>query len=84
MPNLISGDLRVIVRAVDGAGNTRDESVDVSVPFSSTILLIAALAIIFILAILHYLFGHKIIARFRKAFRLLKEKENQNKENKPL
>lgn len=84
LPNLISGDLRVIVRAVDGAGNTRDESVDVSVPFSSTIFLIAVLAIILILAILHYLFGHKIIARFRKAFRLLKEKENQNKENKPL
>ncbi len=30
LPNALSGDLRVIVRAVDKAGNVRDESVDVN------------------------------------------------------
>ena len=84
LPNFISGDLRVIVRAIDRAGNVRDESSDVYIRFSSRALFIAILSIFLILVILHYLFGHKIIARFKKAFRLLKEKENQNSRDDTL
>jgi len=34
LPNLASGNLRVIVRAIDKAGNTRDEQVDILIPSS--------------------------------------------------
>jgi len=81
LPNFITGDLRVIVRAMDRAGNVRDENIDVSVPFSTMTIFTAIFAIISILIAVHYLFGHRIIARIRKARRLLKEEENQRKNN---
>jgi len=70
----ISGNFRIIVRAVDKAGNVRDATIDANFPESITktiknnlviilsAVLIAALTLIFIYLMLHFLFRrrHKI------------------------
>ena len=95
LPKLVSKDLRVIVRAIDKAGNVRDESVDVDVPlrFMSfiksnifVILLILIIAVILVLMITHYLFGHRVLARARRVLRLWKKVEKpseHDRQNKP-
>lgn len=78
-----NGKLEVIVRAFDMAGNVRDESVDVRVPFVitkfikdySVYILIAIILLGFIILILHYLVGHHIIRYIRRIIEILK-KEN--------
>ena len=80
LPVFTSGDLRVIVRAVDRAGNIRDESVETYIP--STILSFiqdnpllvstAILGIIVLLIFLNYLFGHRIFSRFKKLYKFWK------------
>lgn len=90
LSNFISGDLRVIVRAIDRAGNIRDESVDVYVPSSflsfiqdnAIIFFILTLLILFSWIIFHYFSEHKIIVRLKRVFRLLKkEREVHNGED---
>lgn len=72
LPKIISGNLRVLVRATDKSGNARDEQVDGDFPepILSVIkdkivfILSGILALIFIYFILNFLFGQK--SRFRK------------------
>lgn len=97
LPNILFSNLRVIVRAVDNAGNVRDESMDVEfkVPSSlvsfikenTLIILIAVLIIVLFGAAIHYLFGHKIISRFLRALKLIKKEDLEDefkKENQPV
>ncbi len=91
VPLTPNGKLQVIVRAIDKAGNVRDESIDVQVPFFITkfvkdYLIYILLGIIFlglILLILHYLVGHHIIRSIRRFRELLNSEEVEEKENKP-
>ncbi len=83
IPSLISGDLRIIVRAFDKAGNVKDASVDTKVPFFlfrigegvkglSFFLIVIVMAVYLLI---HYLYGHKIIAQVRRIIYLLKTKD---------
>ena len=63
LPAFISGNLRVIIRAVDRAGNVRDESADIDLPFSFKTIFIILVAIL-LLFMIYYLFSHKITPRF--------------------
>lgn len=75
--------LQVIVRAVDKAGNVRDASVDVTVPFVITkfiqdylvYILISIILAGFIGLVLHYLVGHHIIRYLRRASKIMKREE---------
>ncbi|MBX4197968.1 cohesin domain-containing protein [Candidatus Parcubacteria bacterium] len=76
---------RLIVRAFDRAGNVRDVSMNVSVPFALTTairsnvvwILALLLIIILILLLIHYLIGHKILANFKKALKIIHDEERQ-------
>ena len=80
LPIFTSGNLRVIVRALDRAGNIRDESVEtyIASTISSFIednpLLLSTtiLGIIVLLIFLNYLFGHRIFGRFKKLYKFWK------------
>ncbi|HEY4495953.1 MAG TPA: cohesin domain-containing protein [Candidatus Paceibacterota bacterium] len=83
---LISGNkLQVIVRAIDKAGNARDESVDVRAPlviskFIEDYLVYILLFIILlgiIMLLVHYLFGHHIIQYIRRIFNVIKTEEKE-------
>lgn len=85
IPALVSGDLRIVVRALDRAGNVRDAFADTRISFFlfriSGINLIWLLIITAIIVLsVHYLYGHKIIARFKKAFSFFKKQELEEKE----
>ncbi|MDO8617348.1 MAG: cohesin domain-containing protein [Candidatus Uhrbacteria bacterium] len=85
LPDLPNHALRIIVRAVDGAGNVRDASLDVDVsasltPFAKTIsfvqhnlisFLAFALLLILFFVLLHYLIGHHIYRRMKEVLHLL-------------
>lgn len=73
VPNLISGDLRIIVRAVDRVGNVRDESIDIYLPLSKVVIFGIILAIFLLLIVFHYLFGHRLLARFKRAFTIVNQ-----------
>ncbi len=93
LSNPSSHPLRVIVRAVDGAGNTRDQSVDINVAAASTLsaksfnflqaklVLILSGILIFILLMLifHYLFGHRIYSRLKEVSHLMEHEEEIKK-----
>lgn len=75
---------RVIVRAIDHAGNVRDASLDVGAPplpisaFVSKYLswILALIILIMILTlILHYFIGHHVIRHFRRAMALVRKEE---------
>lgn len=84
VPN--GGNLRVIVRAVDKAGNVRDESINVGSPYSLTNFidsyLIWILLVIILLALIygavHYLYGHKIIPHIKRAWAIMKREEQND------
>ena len=75
-----AANARVIVRAFDRAGNTRDESIDVKVPFApwnfflnhEVTILEFLLGLGLLLFILHYFFGHHIYRRLRQVWAILK------------
>lgn len=83
--------LQVIVRAIDKAGNVRDESVDVRVPFVITkfikdylvYILIAIILLSFLMLIFHYLVGHHII-RYISHIRQILKKEKMEEAEKTL
>lgn len=85
VPN--GGNLRVIVRAVDKAGNVRDESVNVGSPFALGAFIDSYLVWILLLIILlalgyfvfHYLFGHKVIPHLKRAWMIMRREEEQEK-----
>lgn len=66
-------NVRVIVRAFDAAGNTRDAFIDVAQPFVLTkllndykdIILTGLLLITFLALLVHYLFSHHILRRVK-------------------
>ena len=83
LPFNATDNARVIVRAVDKAGNVRDESADVAVPFfplklitdNAIAILLSLLALFILLFIINYLVGHKVIRKLRNVFALLKREE---------
>lgn len=88
VPLTPNGKLQVIVRAIDKAGNVRDESTDVRLP--STLakfvkdyliyILIAIILLSFIMLILHYLVGHHIIRYIRHIKQILKKEKIEEAE----
>lgn len=91
LPRLGEAGARVIVRAFDKAGNSRDENISVSASpsFISSLLkhygiflLIVIVLLLLLGFILHYLYGHHILRHLGRAFTILKEEEK--KEEKPL
>jgi hypothetical protein len=89
LPQVISDNFRVIVRAVDKAGNVRDESLDVRVEAFlvsfikeyQVIVLIGGILLILLLVAMHYLFKHHILERMRKIRKVLTKKESDNEKN---
>ena len=93
LPTKLSDNTRVIVRAFDKAGNVRDESMDVEVTSIlgfiknnigltgvSTLLLIILFGLM-----IHYLFGHRVLAIMRRAFKTAqKEEKLQEKQFKEI
>lgn len=83
VPLSSAGKLQVIVRAIDKAGNVRDQSIDVRAPFVITkfiqdyllYILIAIILLGLIMLIIHYLFGHHIIKHLRRMFQIIKKEE---------
>lgn len=88
LPKLISGHLRVIVRAIDKAGNVRDEYVDADFPGSFlsiikskiAIILLGVLTLIVVYLVIHFLFKPKIFTRFRKIKKDIQERPQQGGE----
>lgn len=76
---------RVIVRAVDNAGNIREASLDVSPPLlvgrfleeHGMLLLVIVLVLMLLGSLLHYLYGHHVLAH-TKRFLALWKKEAQS------
>lgn len=87
IPLTPNGKLQAIVRAVDKAGNVRDESVDVRLPFFITkfvgdylvYILIAIILIGFITLAMHYLVGHHILRSIRRFRQILNNEEINEK-----
>ncbi len=75
VPLQADSKLQVIVRAIDNAGNVRDESVSVETPFVITkfvqdyiVYILAGIILLgIVMLILHYLVGHHIIRVIRRA-----------------
>ena len=74
---------RVIVRAIDRAGNVQEASIDLSTPsllgtfikeYGVYILALLLLALI-MWSVLHFLFAHHVVARFKRVMELLKKEE---------
>jgi hypothetical protein len=93
LPTAISGELRVIIRAFDKAGNTRVATVDLAVfpsmaSFVEENLLVIVLGMLLVLTVLtlsaHYLFGHKILATLREMFKLAKRNAVKEELNPPI
>ena len=84
LPMSVYGDVRVIVRAFDKAGNARDEIVDANTPSSilgfltnniGTILLTLLLLLVSALFVAHYLFGHHILFILERAVKIARLEE---------
>lgn len=90
VPLTEDGKLEVIVRAVDKAGNVRDASVDVEVPFVITkfvqeylvYILIAIIFLSFAVLIIHYLVGHHIIRYIGHIRQIIKREEIEEEEKR--
>lgn len=83
LPTSIDGEIRVIVRAIDKAQNVQDAQVDVYIPLSSRLLMLGIIILFILLFIGHYLFGHHILAHFRRAFKIVREEEKAEHEHLP-
>ncbi len=83
VPLGIGGKLEVVVRAVDKAGNVRDESIDVregngTLGFFQKYPIYILLSIIFLglfLFLFHFLVGHHVIAHTRQVWQLIRKDE---------
>jgi hypothetical protein len=86
VPVTSGSQLQVIVRAIDKAGNIRDESVNIQVPFVFTkfikdnlvYILFSIILIGLAILIIHYVFKHHIIRYFRRTWRTMETEENVN------
>jgi hypothetical protein len=65
-------DSQVVIKAFDAAGNTREEYVSTSLNIKNIILIILG-CVIFLLLVLHYLFGHHIGRNIVKAYKFFKQ-----------
>ncbi|MBX4210489.1 cohesin domain-containing protein [Candidatus Parcubacteria bacterium] len=83
LPRLATDKARVIVRAVDGAGNVEDASLNIVIP-SSYIKIIednliyilgGLLALIILFLIIHYLWDHHVIRKLRRGLQLERQEE---------
>lgn len=82
------GKLQVIVRALDKAGNVRDESLDVHAPFVISkfvtdylvYILLGIIILGIVILVSHYMFGHHIIRHLKKAF-TMKDDEDEVRTN---
>ena len=87
LSNPASNTLRVIVRAIDGAGNVRDGSVDVNMPFSIISFLknyfgwisLVFLILLIILIVLHYLISHRTSRRIKETIQATAHREEIKK-----
>jgi hypothetical protein len=83
VPLTANSKLEVIVRAVDKAGNVRDEAASVKIPFVITkflgdyltYILVGIILLGLIMLILHYLFGHHIIRTIKKVKEIMQKEE---------
>jgi hypothetical protein len=88
LPTDYSESFRVIVRAIDRAGNIRDESIDIVNAPSSVrmifdniqMILFLVLLSILLLIIIHYLWGHHILAHLGRIFALLRSEKRLHEE----
>jgi hypothetical protein len=88
VPLIDGGKLQVIVRAIDKAGNVRDESVDVKEPFIVakfvqdyiTYILAGIILLGLIMLILHYLIGHHILRYIYKIRQIIKKEDSMSME----
>ena len=82
-----TGHATVIVRAIDNAGNVRDESVNVTIPTpfglfvetNSLAITFFLLVLMVLILLVHYFFGHKIIARTRRLIGAIEKEEREEK-----
>ncbi len=83
VPLTPEGKLQVIVRAIDKAGNIRDESIDVRTPIAISkfindyliYILIGIILLGLIMLIIHYMIGHHIIRALNSFRQVLKREE---------
>lgn len=78
---------RLIVRAFDRAGNVRDASIDINLPFlpirffekhkTETLFIIIALMILGF--VLHYFYGHHILRHIKTIWRIIRDKNRMEK-----
>ena len=79
-----NGRFQVIIRAIDKAGNVRDESVDVRMPFAVTkffqdypvYILLGIILLGLIAFILHFFFGHHLMRHARRIWAFVRREEN--------
>ena len=84
LPTTVSGNVLVIVKAFDKAGNVSEDTIDITI-FSSIIdfirhnylvMMLGAILLVIMMAIMgHYLFGHHILRHFRRAVEFMKKEE---------
>lgn len=84
-----SPNLRVIVRAIDSAGNVRDAFIDIEPPllmlefakdhFKAIILIV--IGIVAMGMTMHYLIGHHVIKYIKLAFNMMRKEDSNNIEN---
>lgn len=88
LPSFGEAGAHVIVRAIDRAGNIRDAGIDVSATpmFFASFLkeyspyVLGGLVLLLIVGFLvHYLYGHHLIAHARRAFQIMKKEEEEEK-----
>lgn len=84
LPAIGEAGAHVVIRAIDRAGNIRDEGLDVSATpmfignFFKEYLPYILGGLLFLLLVgfaVHYLYGHHIIAHARRAFQIMKKEE---------
>ncbi len=92
LSNPPSDKLLIIVRAIDGAGNIRDESIDVKLPFVVAsfldkyllFIIIGVLSFILLFVFIHYFFGHHVARRVRQVVHLMNHEEELQKIEKVI
>ena len=87
VPLQADGKLEVIVRAVDNAGNVRDESVSVEAPWVISkfiqdylVYILGGIILLgFVMLIMHYMFGHHVIRVLRRARQMINNEKEEPK-----
>ena len=88
VPLSASANLEIIVRAMDKAGNVRDQSVNAKEPLvitefikSNSIYLLSIILVIWLVTMaLHYLVGHHVLRNIRRIKAMIKKEEQEIKD----